>query len=413
MEHMHRTGPLYAKEEAKMVNVGIDLHKTQFTTCARIGGGEVFNVYPTTKEGYRAFLETVARWQGSGDAVRAAVESLGNTRYFKNRLEEGGIGVTVVNPLKMKVISESVKKTDKYDAATIAEFLEKDMLPQSQLCSRESEKLRRLLRVRQELVRGEVSIKNQIHAMLTAEGMEDPKGTLQSKRGRKQVLDALNQCANELEAQTLFDILQRQEESVKAVEKQLRLVTKGNKTAELLMTIPGCGEICAWTILAYTDDIKRFASSKKYVSFAGLAPWVQNSNEKVRHGSITKRGPKELRTALVQVVMGMRRMKAKTATWRMMQRYEALKKNKCSGNAIIATARKVAVIIWHMLSGDNVFDAGRASDAKTARNAESTNRAEPPAKDGLARKPGKSASSRVETKGAKKTGVAREKKKVG
>jgi len=45
------------------------------------------------------------------------------------------------------------------------------------LCSRESEKLRRLLRVRQELVRGEVSIKNQIHAMLRAEGMEDAKGS--------------------------------------------------------------------------------------------------------------------------------------------------------------------------------------------------------------------------------------------
>jgi len=403
---------MYTKE-AKVVNVGIDLHKTQFTTCARAGGGEIFNVYPTTKEGYQAFLEAAARWQGSGETVRAAVESLGNTRYFKNRLEEGGIGVTVVNPLRMKVISETVKKTDKYDAATIAEFLEKDMLPQSQLCSRESEKLRRLLRVRQELVRGEVSIKNQIHAMLTAEGMEDAKGSLQSKKGRKQVLDALNQCANELEAQTLFDILERQEESVKAVEKQLRVITKGNRTVELLMTIPGCGEICAWTILAYTDDIKRFASAKKYVSFAGLAPWVQNSNEKIRHGKITKRGPKELRTALVQVVMGMRRMKAKTVTWRMMQRYESLKKNKCSGNAIIATARKVAVIIWHMLNGNNVFDVGRVSDPKAAKKAESMSRGETPAKDVLVREPEESAACLIETKGAKKTGVARKKKKVG
>jgi transposase len=267
--------------------------------------------------------------------------------------------------------------------------------------------------VRQELVRGEVSIKNQIHALLTAEGMEDQKGSLQSKKGRKRVLDALNQCANELEAQTLFDILERQEESVKAVEKHLRVITKGNHAVELLMTIPGCGEVCAWTILAYTDDVKRFASPKKYVSFAGLAPWVQNSNEKVRHGKITKRGPKELRTALVQVVMGMRRMKTKTVTWRMMQRYESLKKNKCSGNAIIATARKVAVIIWHMLNGNNVFDVGRVSDPKMAKKAESMSRAEPPAKAVLARKPEKPAACRVESKGAKKTGVARKKKKVG
>jgi len=46
-----------------------------------------------------------------------------------------------------------------------------------------------------------------------------------------------------------------------------------------------------------------------------------------------------------------------------------LKKNKSSGNAIIATARKVAVIIWHMLDGNNVFDVGRVSDPKMAKKA--------------------------------------------
>jgi len=397
-----------------MVNVGVDLHKTQFTICARRNGAEEFKMYPTVKEGYKAFLEEAAKWQKSGEEVRVAVESTGNTRYFKGQMEEAGIEVKVINPLKMKVVNESVKKTDKHDAATIAEFLEKDMLPEAHLCSQESEKLRRLLRVRKELVRGEVSIKNQIHAMLTAEGMEDAKGSLQSKKGRQQVLDALKQCKNELEAQTLFTILERQEENIKIVEKQLRLATKGDRTVELLMTIPGCGEVCAWTIMAYTDDIKRFANPKKYASFAGLAPWVQNSNEKVHHGRITKRGPKELRTALVQVVMGMRRMKTKTFTWRMMQRYEALKKNKSSGNAIIATARKVAVIIWHMLDGNNVFDVGRASDPKMVKKAVHMSKTMGGMVDTQIEKQEEPVKFRSAIKVVKKTGVARKKRiKVG
>ena len=128
-----------------MVNVGIDLHKTQFTVCARDHGKKGFGKYPTTQEGYQAFLAEAAKWQKKGE-VRVGVESTGNTRYFKNRMEEAGIGVTVINTLKMKVVNESVKKTDKHDAATIAEFLEKDMLPESQLCSRTSEELRYLLR---------------------------------------------------------------------------------------------------------------------------------------------------------------------------------------------------------------------------------------------------------------------------
>jgi transposase len=66
------------------------------------------------------------------------------------------------------------------------------------------------------------------------------------------------------------------------------------------------------------DDIGRFSSAKKLAAFAGLAPWVQDSNETIRHGRITKRGPEELRTALVQMVMGMRRLKAETLEWRLM-----------------------------------------------------------------------------------------------
>ena len=154
----------------------------------------------------------------------------------------------------------------------------------------------------------------------------------------------------------------------------MRELTVADRMVELLLTIPGCGEICAWTIRAYTDDIKRFTSAKKYCSYAGLAPRVSNSNETIRHGRITKRGPQELRTALVQVVMGLRRMKGKTLRWRLMQRYELMKAAKGSGKTIIATARKIAVIIWRMLSEDVEFEVGKMIDRKLARKSESMSR---------------------------------------
>jgi transposase len=322
-------------------------------------------------------------------------------------MEEAGIGVTVINTLKMKVVNASVKKTDKHDAATIAEFLEKDMLPESTLCSHESEQLRRLLKARGALVTAEVVMKNQIHALLTAEGMEDVKGSLQSKRGRKQVLDALKEWKNGLVAQPLFTTIDYLEENIKGVEKELRDLTAGDRVVQLLMSIPGCGEIGAWTIRAWTDDIKRFSSAKKYCSYAGLAPWVQNSNETIHHGKITKRGPKELRTALVQVVMGIRRMKAKTLSWRLMERYEGLKKGKGSGRAIIATARKMAVIIWHMLSEDVGFDLGKMVDRKLAKKSEVMRGTELAVKEALEEE------SVEETEGEKKDEGVRKKAKTG
>jgi transposase len=392
-----------------MVNVGIDLHKTQFTVCVRLKGQEKFSTYATSGTGYKTFLKDVAKWQESGEGVRVAVESTGNTRYFKTRMEEAGISVTVINTLKMKVINESVKKTDKHDAATIAEFLEKDMLPESQLCSRQSEQMRRLLTIRTALVKTTVMIKNQIHALLTAEGFEGVKGSLQSKKGRKQVLDTLNQCNNGLVAQPLFETIDNLGADVKRIENQLRLLAEGDRVVELLQTIPGCGQIMSWTIRAYTDNIKRFASSKKYVSFAGLAPWVQNSNDVIRHGRITKRGPKELRTALVQVVMGFRRMKEKTLTWRLMHCYESMKSRKGSGKSIIATARKLAVIIWRMLTMDEAFEIEKMTDPKLARKSVQMSRTEKLAKGALheiLQEP-PPPSVQVESKVRKKTGVAR------
>jgi transposase len=351
-----------------IINAGVDLHKTQFTVFVKQSGSQ-FEQYSTEEDGYEKFLKRVHSWKKKGMTVRVGVESTGNTRYFKNRMEQAGVEVVVINTLKFKVVNESVKKTDRHDAATIAEFLEKDMLPESILCSEKSEELRRLIKVRTTLVRTIVSVKNQIHGLLTGLGLKDTKASLQSKRGRQKILDTLEKADNGLVVQPLFKIIENLEENVKQLERELEKLTENDKVVELLMTINGCGKVTAWTIRAFTDDISRFASAKKYSAYAGLVPWVQNSNETIHHGKITKRGPEELRTALVQLVMGMRRCKS-TASWRIMERYTEMKKNKGSGKSIIATARKLSKIIWCMLTAEEEFNPALMIDKKLLRKAE-------------------------------------------
>ncbi|GMO23259.1 MAG: hypothetical protein Ta2B_02420 [Termitinemataceae bacterium] len=89
-----------------MVNLGIDLHKTQFTVCVRLHGKDVFREYSTTPEGYEEFLKQVSKWQKKGRRVKVGVESTGNTRYFKNRMEAAGVKVVVINTLKFKVVND-------------------------------------------------------------------------------------------------------------------------------------------------------------------------------------------------------------------------------------------------------------------------------------------------------------------
>lgn len=333
--------------------VGVDLHKNRFTAYHANTGR--YRDYGTNEIGIRSFIDDCKNTMSCG-SIMVGVESTGNTRYFKRVVEEHGIHVKVVNTMKFKVVTESVNKTDKRDAATIAEFLARDMIPEAWICTDYSEMLRRLLHVRKTLVTSIVKTKNQIHSILTAYGYDDRRATLQSKRGRHAMMNTLASTEIGLVVQLLVGTIESLEENVKKIERKIGELTEGDEAIELLQTIPGCGRITACTIRAYTDDIRRFTNGKHYTAFVGLVPYVHNSNTSIRHGNITKHGPEQLRTAFVQLVMGMRRMN-QLKDYRLMKRYEALKATKGSGKAIIATARKLTHIVWHMLTYNEPFDS--------------------------------------------------------
>jgi transposase len=349
------------------MSVGVDLHKGQFTVywLSEERGESQFERYATDESGYERFEKRLRLHSENGYVVRVAVEATGSARYFKNRVERVGIDVLVINTLKFKVINESVKKTDRHDARTIAEFLEKDMLPESWLCSEKSEELRRILKSRTTLVRTMVTLKNQVHGLLLGYGIETKRGQLQSKKERRRVLSVLEeQDLAGWAVEPLLDTIDALNTEVKKLEKLLAERVRGDRVVELLMSIPGTGLITAATVRAYVDDISRFREYKQFSSYAGLAPWVQGSNDHYRYGHITKRGPEPLRTALVQMVLGMVRNQKRTGAYRLMQTYQAMKPHKGSGTTIIATARKHSKIVWHMLANDEPFDPLEMSDPK-------------------------------------------------
>ena len=360
------------------MSIGVDLHKSQFTVCFLTEDRMIreTGMYPTNDTGYAEFLSKCNEYAETGYEVKAAVESTGNARYFRNQLVMAGIEVTVVNTLKFKVVNESVKKTDKHDARTLAEFLEKDMLPESCLCSQTSEDIRRVLKTRSIVVKAMVGIKNQIHGLLLGYGIETKRGELQSKKERQRILVGLEDHRSFGGAadavKPLFDTLDKFSAQVKELEKVLEEMVGKDKDVEkdvaLLQTIPGVGPITAATLRAFIDDIHRYESPKKFAAHMGLVPWVQNSNEMIRHGKITKRGPKEMRTAMVQCVLGMVRAKRTTGAYRIMTQYDQMKSQKGSGKSIIATARKLSTIIYMMLKNKEPFDPLRMAPSQKYLN---------------------------------------------
>lgn len=75
----------------------------------------------------------------------------------------------------------------------------------------------------------------------------------------------------------------------------------------------------------------------------------------------------ELRTAMVQIVIGMVRRKKYTSKYRVMTKYENMKKYKGSGQSIITTASKMSTIIYQMLKNREDFYPLRMKTKKKYR----------------------------------------------
>jgi len=338
-------------------NVGVDLHKTQFTVCILCGNSVIDNgtKYPMSTEGYNLFSSRMHDISNEEDIITLAIESTGNARFFKQTMGASGFEVVVVNTLRFKVVNLSTNKTDKHDARTLADFLQKRMLPTSHLCSAGSEGIRRILKSRSLLVEDTVALKNQAHAVLLAYGIQTIPSQFQSKKSRNAIIQESDGDLKGILC-ALFETEDILEKQIKSLESRLRIITANWADINLLMTIPGIGIVNACTIASYIDDISRFEDYKHFSAFCGLVPWVQTSNNTSYYGRITKHGPQELRTALVQCVVAMVRMPEKMSDTNLMKNYHSLKEQKCSGKAIIATARKLSRIIYTMLTENVSFD---------------------------------------------------------
>ena len=119
------------------------------------------------------------------------------------------------------------------------------------------------------------------------------------------------------------------------------------------MTIPGVSHYSALLLYAEIGDVDRFDTAKQVVSYVGLNPIVRESGDSRFEGSISKRGPGIVRWMLVQSSY----VAVKTCQDEYLSRfYDRLNGRKDSKVAIVATARKLLVSMYHMLDRQEVYN---------------------------------------------------------
>ena len=297
-------------------------------------------------------LRTFAESLGPDDHV--VVESTAMTWAIAELLAGHAGRVTVSNPMRTRAIASAKVKTDQIDARVLAQLGAADFLPEVWAPDEATRALRRRIAHRSSLVRQRTRLRNQIHAVLARNLIEAPVTDVFGQRGRRWLAD-LDLPAHEREQVDsnlrLHDAL---DVEIELVERQLAEQALARGDVRRLMTIPGVGAITALAMVAVIGDVTRFPSPRQLVGYLGLDPRVHQSGEKAaRHGHISRAGQAHARGLLIEAAHTAIRTPGPLRAF-----HARLAARRGKQIALCATARKLAVLAWHLLSSDEDYRYG-------------------------------------------------------
>ena len=327
--------------------VGCDVHKRTAVFTILLEDGTLFASYtvPVTREALTAFAERQLKKED-----RLAMEATTNTWAVAGVLRPFVEEIVISNPLKVRAIAEAKIKTDKVDSRVLAELLRCNYLPVVWQPDAETQRLRRLTHRRAALVSDRTRLKNRLHSILHHSLVPLPEFDLFSKRGIAW-LRVLPLAEEEAQARD-SDLRLLEQTELEIAELEQRLVREAwqDEKVRLVMSIPGIDYTVAQTCLAAIGDVSRFSNAKKLAAYLGLNPSTRQSGTHCYHGPITKQGNAHARWLLVQAAqhLGQYRGPLGQTMRRIIQR-----KNRSV--AVVACARKLAVLLWHVLSTGEPF----------------------------------------------------------
>ena len=382
--------------------VGLDIGKTFLVACLLTpdqGGKPDIRTFGTTT----AELVRLRDWMVEERVQAAAMESTGS--FWKpiwNVLEEvQGLTLTLNHPQHMKAVPG--RKSDVKDAEWLADLLKHGLLRSSYVPSREQRELRELERYRRKIIGERASEVNRIQKVLEganiklgsvlsdvtgasgtrvleqlSKGVDDP-AVLASlmhsrvKASREELEQALTGYMMGHQRFLLgqqLDHLHYLDKEIERLDAEIaRRLEPAKKVLERLQTIPGVAKRTAQVIVTEVGtDVSHFPSAAHLVAWGGLAPG-QNESAGKRKPVRVRPGNATLRAAMVEVAQAA----AHTRDTHLRARYVHLAVHLKGKKAVVALARHILEIIFHILRDATVYE-DHGSDYYLRRNRTSIER---------------------------------------
>jgi transposase len=322
--------------------IGIDIHRT-------FGEVVIWENGILRREGRvemtRTALEGFGRKLEKTDEV--VIEATGNCMAVSRVLSPYVARVVIANPLQVKAIAHAHVKTDKVDAGILASLHAAGYLPEIWTPDEATERMRRLVARRYQVVRHRTRIKNEVHAILHAHLIPKcPHADLFNRPGREWLArQPLPEDERAAIARHVRE-LDRLGEDLAVLDREIAESAIEDPDINRLLTITGVNLTVAAGLMAAIGDIARFNSPQKLVSYFGLNPRVRQSGlGAAHHGRISKVGRSHARAMLVEAAWA-----AAKAPGPLRAFFIRIRARRGHQIAAVAVARKLAVLCWHMLT---------------------------------------------------------------
>lgn len=342
-----------------MLYTGIDLHRRLLVLCTLNEQGTIV-ARSRIKNDPIAVTTYFRQWS---DSHRAVVECTSNWYWLCDLLRSHNIEVVLSHAKYLKAIAYAKVKTDAVDAHTLAQLLRMDFIPEAHQLPPEYRAMRDLLRQRMVMEHKRTTLMQHMTSMLVKFNiLQYPVAPSAPK-----FADFLADCP--IPDQYRMTLLMYHQQCLQVsdhkrqLEQYFKQELRPTPTLQLLVSIPGIGDITGAIIAMETGQISRFANDKHYASYCRLAPGARDSGGKHKHRSGSKDGNQYLKYAFTEAAI------------KSMQFYPQIKQFALHleerSNASIArtvVAKELSKIAYFVLSRQQTFTTFKGIEIRKSRD---------------------------------------------
>jgi len=369
---------------------GLDVHEKSVSACIRIVKGKQVETVEATFPTFTEDLEQLRDWLIRNRIQRVAMESTGvYWRPVWNILERqpAKLDLLLLNPQHVKALPGH--KTDRVDAARIAELTQYGLVRASFVPPQEIRELRDLVRRRVHLQQDRSRVSSRIHRLLELQNIKissvlkkmtsatarsileglatattiKPEAlallaTHKKVRGKREQLKKALRCHPtdhfRFLLRELLEELDRLTAKMKLMEERIGgRMAPYSELIERLCGIPGVKELTAWTLIAEIGvDMARFPTAGHLASWCGLCPGNAESGGKRRSGR-TSKGNRYIRRALLQAAWGVERITSRRTF--LTSFFFRVSRKAGRRKAAVAVAHKILTLAYVMIRDGSAY----------------------------------------------------------